>query len=138
MEQEYVSILRFNQYVVDEISFKNNENFIKKDEKMSIIFNIEKDVKKTENNIEVKLMTTIFKEAEKNNYPFEMKVVLTGYFTVENNEKNINFEPNAIAILFPYIRAIVSTYTASANVPPLILPAINVNKLIEDNEKTSN
>lgn len=138
MEQEYVSILRFNQYVVDEISFKNNENFIKKDEKMSIIFNIEKDVKKTENNIEVKLMTTIFKEAEKNNYPFEMKVVLTGYFTVENNEKNINLEPNAIAILFPYIRAIVSTYTASANVPPLILPAINVNKLIEDNEKTSN
>ena len=135
MEQEYASILKFNQYIVDEINFKNNNSFIKKDEKISIVFNIDKDIKKNDNNMEVKLITTIFKDAEKNNYPFEMNVVLTGYFTIENNEKDINFEPNAIAILFPYIRAVVSTYTASANVPPLILPAINVNKLIDDTKK---
>ena len=33
----------------------------------------------------------------------------------------------AIAILFPYLRAIVSTYTANANVVPVILPAMNIN-----------
>lgn len=132
MEQEYASILRFNKYIVNEINFKNNSSFINKNEKISISFNIAKDIKKNDNNMEVKLTTQIFKDAEKNNYPFEMDVILTGYFTIENNEKDIDFEPNAIAILYPYIRSIVSTYTASANVNSLILPVINVNKLIEN------
>lgn len=64
-----------------------------------------------------------------------MEVILTGYFTEINNDNNMNFEPNAIAILYPYVRAIVSTYTASANITPLLLPAINVNKLIEEQNK---
>lgn len=132
MEQKYSSILKFNQYIVNEINFKNNNNFTKKDEKISIVFNICKDIKKNDSNLEIKLTTTIFKDSEENNYPFEMNVVITGYFTIENNERNIDFEPNAIAILYPYIRAIVSTYTASANISPLILPAINVNKLMEN------
>ena len=37
------------------------------------------------------------------------------------------FEANAIAILFPYIRAIISTYTANANVAPVIIPPMNIN-----------
>ena len=40
-----------------------------------------------------------------------------------------------MAILFPYIRALVSTFTANANVPPLILPPINVVNLIENVSK---
>lgn len=38
---------------------------------------------------------------------------------------------NTVAILFPYIRALVSNYTANANVPPLILPPINVSKILD-------
>ena len=38
-----------------------------------------------------------------------------------------DFEANAIAILFPYIRAIISTYTANANVAPVIIPPMNIN-----------
>ena len=72
------------------------------------------------------------KNAKENNYPFEMEIEITGYFQIESVSNEIDFEPNAIAILYPYIRAIASTYTASANINPLILPAINVNKLIED------
>ena len=81
----------------------------------------------------VDLDVRIFEDNEK--YPFYMKVVLRGFFTIENNEDNINFEPNAIAILYPYIRSIVSTYTANANIMPLTLPVINVNKLLKDKEK---
>ena len=99
--KEINSILKFNNYVVNEIRFKNNE---------------------------------IFKDAEKNNYPFEMTVSLTGKFECEGEEPE-KFSKNAIAILYPYVRAIVSTYTANANVNALILPAINVNKLIEEDEK---
>lgn len=134
MEQKYESVLRFNKYIVNKVSFKNNDNFKQSSERMSMEFNIQKDISKKNNNMEVTLSAQIFNDAEKNNYPFEMEVVLTGYFTEINNDTNINFEPNAIAILYPYIRAIVSTYTAVANISPLILPAINVNKLLEEQD----
>ena len=54
------------------------------------------------------------------------------------SDPTINLDSNAIAILYPYIRSIVSVYTSSINVPPLILPVINVNALIEqlENEKS--
>ena len=60
--------------------------------------------------------------------------------TVENDGQKmtltliVDMFKNAIAILYPYVRALISTYTANANINPLILPAINVNKLIENSE----
>ncbi len=104
-------------------------------QKTKINFNINKNVKKDNDSMEIELTTKIFEDAITNNYPFEMEIVITRYFTIENNEDKIDFEPNTIAILYPYIRSIVSTYTASANVNPLILPTINVNKLIESQNK---
>lgn len=123
------SALIFNKYVVDKVSFMRNENY-DFEQKTNINFSIAKDVKKSENKMQITLNTKIFENAKKNNYPFEMEVQITGFFLVEN-ENGIDFEPNAIAILYPYIRAIVSTYTANANVNALILPPINVNKLFD-------
>lgn len=58
-----------------------------------------------------------------------MEVVLKGYFRVKGIQNDIKlFEKNAIAIMFPYLRAIVSTYTANANVAPVLLPAMNINE----------
>lgn len=36
------------------------------------------------------------------------------------------FYPNSLAIIFPYIRAFVSTLSLQANIPPVILPTINL------------
>ena len=84
----------------------------------------------------VSLQVNIFEKANEKNYPFEMMVQLRGFFTM--SDPTINLDSNAIAILYPYIRSIVSVYTSSINVPPLILPVINVNALIEqlENEKS--
>lgn len=41
------------------------------------------------------------------------------------------FYNNAIAILFPYVRAFVSTVTLQANINPLILPTLNLSDLQE-------
>ena len=81
----------------------------------------------------ITLKVIIYENAVENNKPFEMKIDLTGYFIVEGIEPE-RFKANAIAILYPYVRALISTYTANANINPLILPAINVNKLIENSE----
>ena len=48
---------------------------------------------------------------------------------MKNFESDIKkFESNAIAIMFPYLRAIISTYTVNANVAPVLLPAMNINE----------
>ncbi len=51
-------------------------------------------------------------------------------------EDKINFEDipsyfyiNSIAILFPYVRAFVSTVTLQANIPPIVLPTMNISSL---------
>ena len=51
-----------------------------------------------------------------------------------NNVNNVNeipdyFYKNSIALLFPYIRAFVSTLTLQANSRVLILPTMNLSKL---------
>lgn len=42
------------------------------------------------------------------------------------------FFPNSLAIVFPYIRAFVSTITLQANVQPVVLPTINLMGLTEE------
>jgi preprotein translocase subunit SecB len=39
------------------------------------------------------------------------------------------FYANSIAILFPYVRAFVSTVTLQANVSPIVLPTMNLTSL---------
>ena len=131
------SVLRFDKYIVDEVVFKTNPEFNPTDDKLKINFSIKKDVKHKDNGqVVVSLQVNIFEKANEKNYPFEMMVQLRGFFTM--SDPTINLDSNAIAILYPYIRSIVSVYTSSINVPPLILPVINVNALIEqlENEKS--
>ncbi len=42
------------------------------------------------------------------------------------------FYANSIAILFPYVRAFISTLSLQANFPPMILPTLNLSSLGEE------
>lgn len=42
------------------------------------------------------------------------------------------FYPNCLAIVFPYVRAFVSTISLQANVQPVVLPTINLMGLTEE------
>ena len=91
------SALIFEKYVVDKVEFtRTNEH--NAEEKVNIQFSVSKDVHKFENKMDVTVVAKIFENAKENNYPFEMYVQLTGFFVIENEDKEINFEPNAIAI----------------------------------------
>lgn len=131
---EYKSLLIFNGYKVNEVIFNNNDKF--KNEKSGIPFDIKikSNMEKNGQKMNINLITKVYENAIEKNYPFSMTVNITGNFECKE-EKPEMFYKNAIAIMYPYIRAIVSTYTALANINPLILPPINVNKLIEEQEK---
>mgnify|MGYP003285924755 CR=1 FL=1 len=132
--EKYESVLKYIRYEVNEIYFKRNTKFQLNKEGVTMDLKIKPTIDIIDENMNVTLQVEIFENAEENNKPFEMKVNLTGYFTTDgcNPER---LRANAIAILYPYVRSIVSTYTANANITPLILPVINVNKLIEDQEE---
>ena len=135
------STLRFIDYYVNKVEFYNNEHF--EDAPVEIDFKISRDIEymdDEDNTFLVTLNSKIFENPEDNNYPFNMDISLTGLFQLDRSdaEDREKFaEINAIAILFPYLRSIVSTYTANANVSPLILPPINVVNMIRENEVTN-
>ncbi len=123
------SILKFINYIVDDVLYQNNPSFIEKDVQLDL--KIIKDVQQSEKELVVTLTCLIFENAEKNNYPFHLKIKITGLFEIVEGDIN-KFSINAVTILFPYIRALISTLTANFNIQPLILPPINVMKLFED------
>ena len=50
---------------------------------------------------------------------------------IEFNEIPSYFYGNSIAIIFPYIRAFISTVTLQANFQPLVLPTMNLSSLAD-------
>ena len=130
---KYESSLKLEKYNVNEVHFVKNNKFEATEKEINLNLQIKKDVKIEGQKLEVTLNTKVFDNSSENNYPFEMEVSITGYFSVKGDKPEV-FEKNAIAILYPYVRSIVSTYTANSNTITLVLPIINVNKLIEDQE----
>lgn len=129
------SILMFNDYKVKYVSFKLNDEF--DSDSVEIDFNIKINIEYNKNDqsmFTTELEVDVFKDSIIKNYPFEMKVILVGEFEVrESGISQIEdlAEKNSVSILFPYIRSLISTYTANSNVNTLILPPINVHKVIE-------
>ncbi|MFY7739731.1 MAG: protein-export chaperone SecB [Flavobacterium sp.] len=80
---------------------------------------------------ELKLDFTVI-DTENNNYQF-IKVTCVGTFKIEGvttkDEIPTFFFTNSIAIVFPYLRAFISTITLQANIPVLVLPTYNLSEL---------
>lgn len=125
MQNEIKSRLSFVDYKVKEVILIQNDKFHNEGKPIDVKFKLEHKTETLEDKMKIRLIVAIFEEAEKNNYPFYMKVVLEGNFAIEGDSIE-TFEINGIALLYPYIRAIISTYTANSNMPTLVLPPINV------------
>lgn len=141
MEHKYKSVLQFEKYIVKEIHYQANESYTASDGGISLDFDFDSQSKFSVDNkkMEVELRADVFNNAVQKNYPFEMSVIIKGFFCIETGNKELdNFESNAIAILFPFIRAIVSTYTVNANIVPVILPPMNINAYLKDKNKKRN
>lgn len=128
--KEIGGIIKFKNYVVDAVEFRNNPDFEGKEATIQFEPSVDFDI--DGNDMLVVLTVDIFKDAIKHNYPFEMFIRVVGFFQTSSNDQIEEYKTNAVAILFPYVRSIVSTYTASANVNPLILPTVNINKLLKE------
>lgn len=133
VKEKTAGIISFLGYDVLKIDFKKNENYngesVELDTDLSVNIRTNKDNSK----MAVEMTIKIFDD-EKMEYPFRLEVIVVGQFEIDGDVKNNvrEFQANAVAILFPYVRALVTNCTANANVVPLILPTINTNNLVKN------
>ncbi len=68
---------------------------------------------------------------------YHLEICLTGYFSFEPEEdfsdeqRDALISKNTIAIMMPYLRSQVSLLTAQPGVECVVLPAFNINKMLE-------
>ena len=84
------------------------------------------------------MIVDVFKDYIEKGAPFNLQFTIDGYFEIEKgmtDEELAQFcKSSGVPILFPYIRSAVTDITKAANVDPLILPLINVRKIVEEPE----
>lgn len=130
---DITSVLKLDKLVFDKISF-DRQGFKSKNQ---IKFRIETRFAQNAKN-DVYRITLILKGDKTDEYSFEIS--LTGFFTFEGNSdldeatKNELITKNTIAILMPYMRSQVSLLTAQPEMDCVVLPAFNINKIV--NEQT--
>ena len=122
--------IKFLDYRVSKVEFYLNKTE-KQSNELNVEFSSDKEVDKELKNMLVELNVEI---GDKDESPFFMSICLEGLFELSQDylDYDINlFYSNALSILYPYVRAIVSTYTAGANIKPVILPTINIKKMLK-------
>lgn len=126
LKESTTSILKLNGIHFNELSFKRRDSTDSVIDDCELTRKIvDMDVDNFTVELNFKLSTSIF----------EMSISLEGKFNIicedalmkERLKKN-----NTISILFPYIRSEVTLLTSQPEMTPVIIPPININKLIDE------
>ncbi len=125
------SVLRFKNYRVEELSFKNTP-VAEGQHEFELHPRFEQKIVETgENRYDVHLSVEIT-STEEHIMPFSLKAAIVGDFTINDPGEEVDqdvkdniLQRNTVSILFPFLRSIVATVTTTANIPALILPVMN-------------
>lgn len=120
------SVLTLKHIVFDRITFKRT-GFRKRSGETKL--DIGKQVERTG---EGKYQVTLFMRAKREK-EYEAEVSITGYCEIAEDTPNKDriLNENAIAILFPYVRAELTLLTAQPETEPLVIPAVNINAMLK-------
>lgn len=134
-----MAVVEFSDYRVIAADYKRNDNFKDNTQptisnEFNVSYNIDEEGNTASLTMEIKVGGTDSDES-----PFYVYIKIEGMFSynLDEDEKDIGFKKlllkNCAAILYPYLRNIVSTITNISNeYPAYILPTINIGAVIED------
>ena len=130
------SSLSLENYIVKEIHFSINEDFhYEKGRQIEINPIFGRSIHKLDE--DYALVDLSFDVDKNENIPFSISIVVEGKFKLGNWEtpENINLmSVNALAILFPFLRSVVTSVTANANIIPYIIPVMNINAMFREDQ----
>lgn len=124
------SVLQLKHVVFDEITFKRLGFQNKKEKNARLDFG--KHVEKIdEGEYRVSLSIKAVREKE-----YEATVTISGYCGISEDVpfKDRILNENAIAILFPYVRAELTLLTAQPETETLMIPVVNINAMFKQAE----
>lgn len=135
--------IAFKEYYLDKITYKENENYNQESENpLKISTNFNSDILFSKDNVLVSIEAELG-DFDDEDCPFKLEVSLNGYFkyTVDKDDsKDVEqlkqlVTQNALAILYPYLRNVVSDVTLKSNrFPAYILPVMNIAELMKKND----
>lgn len=135
------SPLIFKDYIVTETYLKTNLKFKQESmKKVSITQDFSADIAYDMNGVSYVQLNLEIKN-EKEESPFDLSVSIVGFFELNSEgyeeQDYINLlKVNAVAILYPYLRSIVTDITSKANAfNPLILPPMNFSSMLQEEDK---
>jgi len=123
--------IRFTKVSLVELDFILNKKFKPPKDRVpvEVSFNTKNSLSPDKKTLAVMLSVILFKKTK--NGPFQMKVTVEGTFVSNNIEELKKFSRvNALAHLFPFVREIIGNTTMKANIPPLLLPPLNLTAIL--------
>lgn len=125
-----------NKPIIKKSYFELNEDFLNKDKE--ILLDIKNTVSVFTNECsdeaKVTLDLWIFKDKDFDEIPFRINILIEGEFAwneaIGDKEEilNILLNQNAPAILYSYIRPVITSMTVEANISPLVIPIMDFTK----------
>lgn len=134
------SVIKLIGYTTKQIDFKINDEFLNNEnEKLEIDLDFQIEEKIINNNLELTLTAILFDNYKNENKPFTLKLSILGKFVFEDDvnddiKKKVTYT-NAVAILYPYLRMLISNITCNSGITPIILPVMNISKYLKDKDK---
>lgn len=129
------SKFQFKGFNIIRSLIERNEN--KASQKINLGFAPKGFINKNDSNFQLQLGVRI----EDENKSFKIEIDAIANYVFENKESLNNlskfFYVNAPALLFPYIRAYISTLTNLSGFEPINLPTLNMTRLGEDLRKNT-
>lgn len=127
-----VGMIRFEGYRISSFNYDCPDDF-DFSEKGSYNLQLQKNTELLSPSIMQVTLRTIVFWSEGDNFddaPLKVTVEIVGRFE-SDSEINMKWEVNALAILFPYVRSIISSFTSQTGRTPVILPTINVASMLK-------
>ena len=135
-----MSVLNLKMFRATEIKFANK---VKNGTKIEFENKFSYNVRYSSNNICVGEMnySAVSKQMPDK---FFIKIVIEGIFDFDPTVPKENIHKESFKQLFPYTKALITTVTANAGIPPLLIPSVDIDKssiykfdgMIPPNKKT--
>lgn len=122
--------ISFQKVRVTELNFKVNPAFVppKDGIPVDVDFNTKSSLSADKKTLTTQLSARLFQKNKK--APFTMTVTVEGVFKGASAADLDGFSKiHAPAHLFPFLREIIGSTTMRANMPPLLLPPVNLTEL---------
>lgn len=131
------AVLKFNGYKVEKIEYKRTRiklgKFNTTDVNPNVLFKL---ILEEDNIYNANIILGI--QIRHELLPFEIEVIVRGFFSLDQEESMDRegiykfYIKNGSAIMYPYVRAIVSSVTSNGNEENIIMPTVNFYSLVEE------